>query len=112
MPQIRKMFGLCPQHDILFPTLTVREHLNLYARLKGVPDQEVGPMVTRAIDDVQLSIEADQEVGVLLWSMLVTICCDGILTCALVSPPFVLCWLCRPHPCQVDKNADCASQLL
>jgi ABC-type multidrug transport system ATPase subunit len=31
---IRELLGLCPQHDILFPSLTVREHLQLYGRLK------------------------------------------------------------------------------
>ena len=34
--------GVCPQHDVLWPSLTVREHLELYATLKGVPAAEVG----------------------------------------------------------------------
>ena len=29
--------GLCPQFDTVWPTLTVQEHLLLYARLKGIP---------------------------------------------------------------------------
>lgn len=37
MSNIRNSLGVCPQHDILYPTLTVREHLRLYAVLKGVP---------------------------------------------------------------------------
>jgi len=37
MPEVRKMFGVCPQHDILFPTLSVEQHLILFAQLKGVP---------------------------------------------------------------------------
>ena len=28
--------GVCPQFDILWPDLTVEEHLFFYARLKGV----------------------------------------------------------------------------
>jgi ATP-binding cassette subfamily A (ABC1) protein 3 len=36
MEDIRKMFGVCPQHDVLFPTLTVRQHLELYAALVRV----------------------------------------------------------------------------
>eukprot|EP00948_MAST-09A_sp_MAST-9A-sp1_P003830 g3830.t1 len=33
----RSQVGLCPQFDVVWPTMTVREHLLLYARLKGVP---------------------------------------------------------------------------
>lgn len=28
--------GVCPQFDLLWPQLTVEEHLLFYARLKGV----------------------------------------------------------------------------
>ena len=37
MATIRRNLGVCPQHDILYPDLTVREHLRMYAVLKGVP---------------------------------------------------------------------------
>lgn len=37
MSNIRNSLGVCPQHDILYPMLTVREHLRLYAVIKGVP---------------------------------------------------------------------------
>lgn len=37
MPQIYKSIGVCPQFDILWPDLTVRDHLLFYARVKGVP---------------------------------------------------------------------------
>ena len=29
--------GVCPQLDLLWPQLTVIEHLSFYARLKGIP---------------------------------------------------------------------------
>ena len=32
--------GVCPQFDILWPTLTVEEHLYFYARLRGVSRKE------------------------------------------------------------------------
>ena len=35
MPDIRKNLGVCPQHDILYPNLTVEEHLQLFASFKG-----------------------------------------------------------------------------
>jgi ABC-type glutathione transport system ATPase component len=31
--------GVCPQFDLLWPQLTVEEHLTFYARLKGVPSE-------------------------------------------------------------------------
>ena len=35
MSEIRRNLGVCPQHDVLFPTLTVEEHLIMYASFKG-----------------------------------------------------------------------------
>ena len=37
MDQIRKSVGLCPQFDVLFNDLTARQHLELFARIKGQP---------------------------------------------------------------------------
>lgn len=31
--------GVCPQHDVLYPNLTVREHLEMYAQFKGMTDK-------------------------------------------------------------------------
>ena len=33
----RKLIGYCPQHDAIFPLMTVEEHLWFYSRIKGVP---------------------------------------------------------------------------
>jgi len=33
---LRENLGVCPQHNVLFDYLTVREHLQLYATFKGV----------------------------------------------------------------------------
>lgn len=35
MDSIRRNMGVCPQHDVLFENLTVREHILLSAQLKG-----------------------------------------------------------------------------
>ena len=35
MPEIRKRIGVCPQHNVLFDELTVTEHLEIFAGLKG-----------------------------------------------------------------------------
>lgn len=34
--QARRSLGLCPQHNVLFPDLTVAEHIILYSSLKGM----------------------------------------------------------------------------
>lgn len=35
--KVRKMIGYCPQYDAIFDLMTVEEHLEFYARLKGIP---------------------------------------------------------------------------
>ncbi len=35
MPAIRADLGCCPQFDILWPEITVLEHLGMYAAIKG-----------------------------------------------------------------------------
>ncbi|KAM4598643.1 phospholipid-transporting ATPase ABCA3 [Polymixia lowei] len=49
MALIRRSLGLCPQHDVLFDNLTVREHLLFYAQLKGFPRDEIPAEVDRII---------------------------------------------------------------
>ena len=34
MEEIRKMTGICPQHDVLFDELTAKEHLSFFARIR------------------------------------------------------------------------------
>lgn len=36
MNDIRQFMGVCPQHDILFPNMSVKEHLELFAVFKGM----------------------------------------------------------------------------
>ncbi|KAJ3410864.1 ATP-binding cassette sub- A member 5 [Chytridiales sp. JEL 0842] len=39
-PHLRSHIGLCPQHDALWPKLTPREHLVLYAKVRGLQNPE------------------------------------------------------------------------
>lgn len=55
MKDIRQDLGVCPQHDILYPDLTVKEHLNLFATFKGVPSSEIPSMVEEMIAEVGLT---------------------------------------------------------
>ena len=58
MQGIRQDIGICLQHNCLFPTLTVREHIQFFSRLKGLYSQfsksEAEARVDQAIRDVAL----------------------------------------------------------
>jgi len=47
MHKIRRRMGWCPQQDILYPTLTVMQHLDLFASLRGklLDSKELKPML-------------------------------------------------------------------
>ncbi|XP_067683952.1 phospholipid-transporting ATPase ABCA3-like [Haliotis asinina] len=51
---VRQSLGLCPQHDILFDTMTVEEHLDFFASLKGCPKKHVKSQVDTIIHEVGL----------------------------------------------------------
>jgi ATP-binding cassette, subfamily A (ABC1), member 3 len=40
MEAIRHSMGVCPQHDVLFENLTVREHILFFSQLKGFSYEE------------------------------------------------------------------------
>ena len=46
--------GVCPQHNTLYPDLTVTEHLQLFAGLKVVPAKEVVKAVAETIATIGL----------------------------------------------------------
>uniref|UniRef100_A0A1I8GBS1 ABC transporter domain-containing protein n=1 Tax=Macrostomum lignano TaxID=282301 RepID=A0A1I8GBS1_9PLAT len=54
MDQIRQQLGLCPQHNVLFDTLTVEDHIYFYGMLKGLSRAEVAQQVDSFIADVGL----------------------------------------------------------
>uniref|UniRef100_A0A8C1MGE1 ATP binding cassette subfamily A member 3 n=1 Tax=Cyprinus carpio TaxID=7962 RepID=A0A8C1MGE1_CYPCA len=51
MALIRRSLGLCPQHDVLFDNLTVREHLLFFTQvdLKGYPRKKIPDEVDRIL---------------------------------------------------------------
>ncbi|XP_057202451.1 phospholipid-transporting ATPase ABCA3 [Triplophysa rosa] len=59
MTLIRRSLGLCPQHDVLFDNLTVREHLLFYTQLKGFPRQKIPDEVERIIRILNLEDKRD-----------------------------------------------------
>jgi ABC-type multidrug transport system fused ATPase/permease subunit len=60
---IRKIMGICPQHDILFDDLTAREHIQLYAGLKGVPAEQWEPLIKSRLELVKLTSVCDVRAG-------------------------------------------------
>lgn len=55
MHSIRKYLGVCPQHDVLWEDLTVKEHLELFAGLKEVKRADVNSAVLEIINSVGLT---------------------------------------------------------
>ncbi|TNV87329.1 hypothetical protein FGO68_gene5519 [Halteria grandinella] len=54
MDEFRKILGVCPQHDVLFESLTPREHLRLFASFKGSNSSEIDSVVDKMIKDIDL----------------------------------------------------------
>ncbi|DBA75618.1 TPA: hypothetical protein ACH3X2_009057 [Trebouxia sp. C0005] len=54
MADIYAMMGVCPQHDLLWETLTGREHLLFYGRLKNLKGLQLQDAVTAALRSVNL----------------------------------------------------------
>ncbi|ETL98845.1 hypothetical protein L917_04165 [Phytophthora nicotianae] len=52
--EVRRQIGYCPQFDALFELLTVREHLELFASIKGVPSSQLNTVVEDKIKQLNL----------------------------------------------------------
>ena len=59
----RKKIGFCPQFDALFELLTAREHLELYARIKGIAEKDIERVVKHKIAEMGLTEYADRAAG-------------------------------------------------
>ncbi|XP_048466978.1 ATP-binding cassette sub-family A member 5 isoform X4 [Rhincodon typus] len=57
--QIRKMMGVCPQFDVLFYSLTVKEHLKILAMIKGITAQEIDKEVLNVIKELDMEAIMD-----------------------------------------------------
>ncbi|XP_057686552.1 phospholipid-transporting ATPase ABCA1-like [Corythoichthys intestinalis] len=61
MDQLRQMMGYCPQIDAIWSLLTGIEHLELYARLRGVPEESVTKVAQLTVKKLGLSMCAKQK---------------------------------------------------
>ncbi|XP_029955495.1 retinal-specific phospholipid-transporting ATPase ABCA4-like [Salarias fasciatus] len=60
---VHQNMGYCPQFDAMDELLTGREHLHLYARLRGVPEYEISRVADWAIQKLGLSEYAGHSAG-------------------------------------------------
>uniref|UniRef100_A0A671UI51 ATP-binding cassette, sub-family A (ABC1), member 4a n=1 Tax=Sparus aurata TaxID=8175 RepID=A0A671UI51_SPAAU len=61
--EVHQNMGYCPQFDAIDELLTGREHLHLYARLRGVPEAEISRVAEWAIQKLGLSEDAGRSAG-------------------------------------------------
>uniref|UniRef100_A0A336L4T4 CSON004232 protein n=1 Tax=Culicoides sonorensis TaxID=179676 RepID=A0A336L4T4_CULSO len=54
MNKIRSILGFCPQYDILFDELTVKEHIEFYCKLKGLGPDEIKEEIDKYVDLLEL----------------------------------------------------------
>lgn len=52
--EIRRLIGYCPQFDALLDLLTVREHLELFGRIKGIPASDLEQVVMEKLHQMDL----------------------------------------------------------
>ncbi|PWA21189.1 hypothetical protein CCH79_00009352 [Gambusia affinis] len=63
MERVHQLMGYCPQFDAISDLLTGREHLELYARLRGVPEDSVSKVAQWGVKKLGLTQYAEQEAG-------------------------------------------------
>jgi ABC-type Na+ transport system ATPase subunit NatA len=63
LDQARRNIGYCPQFDALNPLLTGREHLKLYARLRGLSENSVQIYTEWCLKRLGLTPYADRAAG-------------------------------------------------
>lgn len=61
LAEVRKSMGFCPQHDVLFPAMTVVQHLDLFSTLAGRTRSEEAD-VFKLVADIGLETRANYKV--------------------------------------------------
>ncbi|XP_026071559.1 ATP-binding cassette sub-family A member 1 [Carassius auratus] len=63
MPLVQQNMGYCPQFDAIDELLTGREHLEFYARLRGVPEKEVSMVAEWGVQKLGLVKYSEKSAG-------------------------------------------------
>ncbi|XP_033331289.2 cholesterol transporter ABCA5 isoform X1 [Megalopta genalis] len=61
MSEAFRQMGYCPQHDAQWKNITVREHLECYAAIRGVPWGDIGRIVDLYLSGLQIHEHADKQ---------------------------------------------------
>jgi len=59
LTHFRQKLGICPQHDVLFDNLTVKEHLEMFCFFKGVESKNINEEINKALEDMCLKDKTD-----------------------------------------------------
>lgn len=59
--EARTMMGVCPQHNVLFPTLTPAEHFDIFCDFKGVPRENREQSIMKCLESVDLNSQRDMQ---------------------------------------------------
>lgn len=62
---LRKLVGYCPQHDCIFDLMTVEEHLDYYARIKGIVKSKRQPLIEKQLKEMNLEEYRNRAAGTL-----------------------------------------------
>uniref|UniRef100_A0A8D2B9Q7 ABC transporter domain-containing protein n=1 Tax=Sciurus vulgaris TaxID=55149 RepID=A0A8D2B9Q7_SCIVU len=79
--------GYCPQENVLWPSLTVREHLEVYAAVKGLKKRDASAIITQLVDALKLQDQLKSPVNTLSEGIKRKLC---FLLSILGSPSVVL----------------------
>jgi ATP-binding cassette subfamily A (ABC1) protein 3 len=85
--EVRRLLGYCPQFEALLDLLTVREHLQLYARIKGIPHDDMEPEIQKSMKQFDLLSFENKKAGTLSGGNKRKL---SVAIAMLGSPPLVL----------------------
>ena len=54
---VRDSLGLCPQHNVLFDELTVKEHIIFFSKLKGLSVSEIEKEIIKYVNLLELDLK-------------------------------------------------------
>ena len=57
--EVRKLMGVCPQHDVLFDLLTPDEHMDMFYEFKGADKTHKKEEIDKLLEDVGVSDKRD-----------------------------------------------------
>lgn len=74
MDGVRSSLGLCPQHNILFDDLTVKEHLYFFSKLKGLRNKAIDDEISKYVNLLELDNKTDAKSSTLSGGMKRKLC--------------------------------------